>query len=208
MGHGLSEGAVQVRVGTGLEPGRCESVASQERGRRGHGGRCARPAKEAPPDDDHGGPLPSLRPDLRADRAALSGKPQTICRRLCPGVVQTDPPRHGTALALSRCRGSQRRTSLAGRNPCRKFQTDQQAGHRLPQGQDSGFRSVCVGTGNDCLGVGFHLPWFRHARRSQWRTHSSGAAEGLGSKPACPADESAQNLGAHPESIQQRPGGR
>ena len=38
MGHGLSEGAVQIRVGAGQEPGRRESVAGQGRGRSGHGG--------------------------------------------------------------------------------------------------------------------------------------------------------------------------
>ena len=38
MGHGLSEGAVQIRVGAGQEPGRREPVAGQGRGRRGHGG--------------------------------------------------------------------------------------------------------------------------------------------------------------------------
>jgi hypothetical protein len=38
MGHGLSEGAVQIRMGAGQEPGRRESVAGQGRGRRGHGG--------------------------------------------------------------------------------------------------------------------------------------------------------------------------
>ena len=38
MGHGLSEHAVQIRVGAGQEPGRRASVAGQGRGRRGHGG--------------------------------------------------------------------------------------------------------------------------------------------------------------------------
>ena len=42
-------------------------------------------------------------------------------------------------------------------------------------------------------------------RRRQWRPHSSGAAEGLGSQPACPAGEGAQNPQGHPEPVQQRP---
>jgi catalase-peroxidase len=61
-----------------------------------------RPVEEAPADDDHGGPLAEVRPDLRADRAALPGEPRGIRGRLRPGVVQADPPRHGPPLALSR----------------------------------------------------------------------------------------------------------
>ena len=38
MGHGLSEGAVQIRVGAGQEPRRRASVAGQGRVRRGYGG--------------------------------------------------------------------------------------------------------------------------------------------------------------------------
>ena len=77
-------------------------------------------------------------------------------------------------------------------------------GHRLPQGQDPGFRPVGVGAGFDRLGVGVHLPWLRQARRCQRRPHSSGAAEGLGSQPACPAGGCAQDIGGHPERVQQR----
>ena len=77
-------------------------------------------------------------------------------------------------------------------------------GHRLPQGQDPGFWPVSVGAGFDRLGVGVHLPWLRQARRCQRCPHSSGAAERLGSQPACPAGEGAQDLGGHPERVQQR----
>ena len=77
-------------------------------------------------------------------------------------------------------------------------------GHRLPQGQDPGFRAVGLGTGFDRLGVGVHLPRLRQARRCQRCPHSPGAAEGLGSQPACPAGEGAQDPGGHPERVQQR----
>ena len=60
------------------------------------------------------------------------------------------------------------------------------------------------GAGFDRLGVGVHLPRLRHARRRQRRPHSSGAAEGLGSQPARPAGEGAQDPGGHPERVQQR----
>ena len=70
--------------------------------------------------------------------------------------------------------------------------------------KDPGFRSISVGAGFDRLGFGVHLPRFRQARRGQRCPHSSGAAEGLGSQPACPAGEGAQDPGGHPERVQQR----
>ena len=68
--------------------------------------------------------------------------PGSVRRRVRPGVVQADPPRHGPARALSRPGGSCGRTHLAGPHPCGQSQTDRCAGHRRPQGQDPGFRSV------------------------------------------------------------------
>ncbi len=85
-----------------------------------------------------------------------------------------------------------------------RSQADRRERHRRPEGQDPGFRTVRVGTGFDGLGVGVHLPRLRHARRRQRCPHSSGAAEGLGSQPACPAGEGAQDPGGHPERVQQR----
>ena len=43
----------------------------------------------------------------------LPAEPRAIRGRLRPGVVQADPPRHGTALALSRPGGPGRRSHLA-----------------------------------------------------------------------------------------------
>ena len=59
-------------------------------------------------------------------------------------------------------------------------------------------------TGFDRLGVGVHLPRLRQARRCQRCPHSSGAAEGLGSQPAGPTGEGAQDAGGHPGRVQQR----
>ena len=62
-----------------------------------------------------------------------------------------------------------------------------------------------VGTGLDGLGGGVHLPRLRQARRRQRCPHTSGAAEGLGSQPACPAGEGAQDPGgASRRRVQQR----
>ena len=58
--------------------------------------------------------------------------------------------------------------------------------------------------GFDRLGVGVHVPRLRQARRRQRRPHSPGAAEGLGSQPAGPTGQGAQDPGRHPERVQQR----
>ncbi len=60
-----------------------------------------RPVEDARPDDDHRGHRAADRPDLRADLAALPREPGGVRRRVRPGVVQADPPRHGPARATS-----------------------------------------------------------------------------------------------------------
>ncbi len=60
------------------------------------------PSKKHLPMNDHGGPFSSLRPDLRADRAALPTEPRGIRGRLRQGVVQADASRYGPPIALSR----------------------------------------------------------------------------------------------------------
>jgi hypothetical protein len=62
---------------------------------------------------DHG-PRPAVRPCLRKNLAALPGASGSVRRRVRPGVVQADAPRHGTARALSRPGGSRGGTHLAG----------------------------------------------------------------------------------------------
>ena len=71
--------------------------------------------------------------------------------------------------------------------------------------QDPGFRPVRLAAGFDRLGVGVHVPWLRQARRRERRPHSPGAAEGLGSQPAGPTGEGAEDSGGHPECVQRRP---
>ena len=79
-----------------------------------------------------------------------------------------------------------------------------EAGHCLPQGQDPGFGPVCVGTGNNCLGVGVHVPRLRQARRCERCPHSSGTAKGLERQSASSAGEGPQDPGGYPERVQQR----
>ena len=74
----------------------------------------------------------------------------------------------------------------------------------VSQGQDPGFRPVGIRAGLDSLGIGVHLPWLRQARWCKRCPHPPGAAEGLGSQPACPALEGDQDPGGYPEHVQQR----
>ena len=145
----------------------------------------------------------AVRPGLRKNLAALHGKSGSVRRRVRPGVVQADAPRHGSARALSRPGGSRRGTHLAGSHSRGESQIDRCAGHRLTEGQNPGVRSVRLGAGFDRLGVGVHFPWLRQARRRERRAHSPGAAEGLGSQPAGPTGEGAEDAGRHPERVQQ-----
>ena len=69
-------------------------------------------------------PRAAVRPGLREDLAALPREPGSVRRRLRPGVVQADAPRHGPALALSRPGGPGGRADLAGPRPRRRSQAD------------------------------------------------------------------------------------
>ena len=68
--------------------------------------------RHAPSHADHG-PCLEVRPCLRKDLQALLREPGPVRRRVRPGVVQADAPRHGPALALSRPGGPGRRADLA-----------------------------------------------------------------------------------------------
>ena len=75
------------------------------KGAAADGSRCARPVEEAPADHADHGPVAAVRPGLRKDFAALPGESGSVRRRVRPGVVQADAPRHGPARALSRTGG-------------------------------------------------------------------------------------------------------
>ena len=124
--------------------------------------------------------------------------PDRVRGCLCPGVVQADAPRHGSARALSRPGGSGGGTDLAGPRPRSRSQADRREGHRGSQGQDPRIGTVDLPTGLDRLGLGGDLPRLRQARWGERRAHPPRAAEGLGGQPACPTGESAR----HPRGIQ------
>ena len=65
--------------------------------RRRHRAACARPVEADRAFHAHHRPLPAVRPGLRKNLAALHGEPGSVRRRVRPGVVQADAPRHGPA---------------------------------------------------------------------------------------------------------------
>ena len=71
---------------------------------------CARPVQAAPAHHADHRPVLALRPDLRADLAALPRASGRVRRRLRPGLVQADPPRHGPARSAISARWSRPRT--------------------------------------------------------------------------------------------------
>ena len=106
---------VRLRVGTHEEPGRRESVG-RERG-RGDDPRSGRSVEKALADHVDDRPVAAGRPGVRKNLAALHGEPRRVRRRVRPGVVQADAPRHGPARAVSRPRGSRGGAHLAGPDP-------------------------------------------------------------------------------------------
>ena len=79
-------------------------------------------------------PLAAFRPCLRKNLAALHGESGSVRRRIRPGVVQADAPRHGPARALSRPGSSRGGTHLAGPHSRGESQIDRREGRRLAEG--------------------------------------------------------------------------
>ena len=162
-----------------------------------------RSVEEARADDAHDRPRAAVRPGVRKDLAAVHGESGSVRRRVRPGVVQADAPRHGPAGALSRPGGSGGRTHLAGSDSGGESSAGRCEGHRRAEEQDPGCGTVGLATGFDGLGVGLDVPRLGQARRRERRPHSSRPAEGLGSQPAGPTGEGAQDARRHSERVQQ-----
>ena len=94
-------------------------VAAEGRRRRGHRPGRPRLVRAPRPDDADDRPRAAVRPDLRADLAALPREPGRVRGRLRPRLVQADPPRHGPDRALPRPGGPGRDADLAGPGPAR-----------------------------------------------------------------------------------------
>src|SRR5579864_4933846 len=98
-------------MGTDQEPRRLASMESEERARY-HPGR-ARSFQEARADDADHRSLPSLRPNLREDFAAVLRASRSVRGRIRTRLVQADAPRYGSDRALYRPARTQRTTDLA-----------------------------------------------------------------------------------------------
>ena len=101
---------VRLRVGADEEPGRRAQWTAQGRRRRRDMPRRARPVEAPRADDADHRPRAADRPGLREDFAALPREPGRVRRRLRPGVVQADPPRHGPASAATSARRCRRKS--------------------------------------------------------------------------------------------------
>ena len=115
---------VRLRMGTDEEPGRCAPVEAEGRRRRQYRAGCARPFEASCAIHADHRPRSAVRPCLREDFTALHGESGSVRRRIRPGVVQADAPRHGPARALSRPGGSCGRTHLARPHPRGQSQAD------------------------------------------------------------------------------------
>ena len=104
VGQQLLRDPVRLRVGAGEEPGRGLAVGSDRRRREGHRARPARPVEDALAGDADDGPRAADGPGVRADLAAVLREPAGVRRRVRPGLVQADPPRHGTGHPVPRVR--------------------------------------------------------------------------------------------------------
>ena len=76
-----------------------------------------RSVEEARADDADHGSLAAVRPCLREDLPPLLRASGSVRRRVRPGVVQADTPRHGSDYPLSWPARSQRDADLAGPDP-------------------------------------------------------------------------------------------
>ena len=205
LGQQLLRDPVRLRLGPDEEPGRRVAVGPDGPRRGGRRAGPARPVEAARPGDAHHRPRAADGPDLRADLAALPRAPGGVRRRLRPGVVQADPPRHGADRALPRPAGAAGAAALAGPRPGGHARAGRRRGRRRPQGPDPRLGAVGVPARLDRVGVGVDVPRHRQARRRQRRAHPPRAAERLGGQRPRRAGDGAAHPGGDPGGLQRRP---
>jgi catalase-peroxidase len=71
-----------------------------------------------------------------------------------PGLVQADPPRHGTHVALPRSRGARRAAAVAGPGARRRSRTDRCGRHRRAERPSPRFWAVNIRAGLCGVGIG------------------------------------------------------
>src|ERR1700731_2601583 len=145
-------------MGTYKEPGRCASMETEEWLGQWYRAGCARSVKASRALHADHGPRVAVRPCLRKDFTALLRASGSVCRRVCPGVVQADTPRHGPDRALSRPARSEGAAAVARPDPRGESSADQRAGRYRSEGEDSRFWPVRFPVGLDGMGIGVNLP--------------------------------------------------
>ena len=205
VGQQLLRDPLRLRLGPDQEPGRRLAVGpDRPRGSRRRPRR-ARPGEAARAGHAHHRPRAAHGPDLRADLAALPGEPGRVRRRLRPGLVQADPPRHGPDQPLRRPGGPRRAADLAGPGPRGRPRAGRRRGRRRAQGDDPRLGPVGLAAGLDRLGLGLDVPRHRQARWRQRRTHPPGPAERLGRQRPGRAGDRAADPRGDPVGVQRRP---
>ena len=81
----------------------------------------------------------------------------SVCRRICPGVVQADAPRHGPDRALSRPARSEGAAAVARPDPRRGSSADRGAGHCCSESENPRVWPVRFPAGLDRMGVGIDV---------------------------------------------------
>ena len=210
LGQRVLPHLVLLRVGAVQEPGRGAPVAAEERRRRRSGASRARPVEASRAPDAHHRPGAAPRPGVREDLAAVLRESRRVRRRVRPGVVQVDPPRHGPGRALPGPGGAGGGAAVAGPAAEGRPRADRRCRRDRAQGADPRVRSDHLPAGVDHLGGGVLLPGQRQAGRRQRCPHSAGAAEGLGGQQPGPAGRRAGDPGANPGLVQRcaRPAAR
>ena len=133
---------LRVRVGADDESGRRQAMDAEERCRRQHGPGRPRPREEDRARDADDGPVAALRPGLREDLAPLLRAPAGVRRRLRPGMVQADAPRHGPDRALPGAGSAEGAAAVAGPGAAGRPRTGRREGHRRVEGQGPGLGTV------------------------------------------------------------------
>src|ERR1700731_5362553 len=145
-------------MGTYKEPGRCASMETEEWLGQWYRAGCARSVKASRALHADHGPRVAVRPCLRKDFTALLRASGSVRRRVCPGVVQADTPRHGPDRALSRHARSEGAAAVARPDPRCESSTDRAAGHCCSEGETLRVGLVRFPAGLDGLGIGVDVP--------------------------------------------------
>ena len=125
--------------------------------------------------------------------------PDAVRTGLRQGLVQTDAPRHGTALAQPRSLGPRRTTDLAGPLAGRDAPAHRREARRGLEGTHPRLRTFGLATRRDGLVLGRDVPRHGQARGRERGAYPLGAPEGLGGERFGPDRDGAAHARGNPE---------